>query len=234
MNNKKPKLTLSMIVKNEENRYLKQVLESAVKYIDEAVIIDDNSEDNTIKICEEILCSIPTLIIKNKKTLFHQEALLRKLQWDETIKTNPEWILFLDADEIFEEDFENVVTELLQSDNYLFSFRLYDFWDMNHYREDSIWCAHKVYRPFLLKYCIDFEYEFSESNQHCGRMPKNVFRLKNALSEYRVKHYGWAKEEDRMKKYNRYMELDPNGVYGSLIQYNSILDENPNLVQWSE
>lgn len=36
-----------MIVKNEENRYLKKVLEALRHYIDEAVIIDDGSTDQT-------------------------------------------------------------------------------------------------------------------------------------------------------------------------------------------
>ncbi len=44
------KITLSMIVKNEEKRYLNQVLNSLKGHIDEAVIIDDGSTDNTIQI----------------------------------------------------------------------------------------------------------------------------------------------------------------------------------------
>ena len=39
-----------MIVKNEGKRYLEQVLNSLKGHIDEAVIIDDGSIDNTIQI----------------------------------------------------------------------------------------------------------------------------------------------------------------------------------------
>ncbi len=108
-----PRITLSMIMKNEAHRYLKEVLEDAVHYIDEAVIIDDNSSDESIAICHEVLKGIPHRVIKNSQSTFANEIVLRKQQWAETIKTNPEWILCLDADEIFECKFRRVIKQLL-------------------------------------------------------------------------------------------------------------------------
>ena len=228
-------IRLSMIVKNEEHRYLKRVLESAKKYIHDAVIIDDGSTDNTVTLCKEILQDVLRTIIENKQSKFHNEWELRQQQWEETIKNNPDWIIFLDADEIFEDSFALAVNELIKDEESdLYAFRLYDFWDEEYYREDTLWHAHAVYRPFLLRYKEGFAYEFRQTEQHCGRMPWNVFDLSHKLSEYRVKHYGWASQKDREQKYNRYMELDPDGIHGSLAQYMSILDENPNLVKWLE
>ena len=45
MQMKKPKLTLSMVVKNEGDRYHKSALEAHKDFIDAAVIIDDGSID---------------------------------------------------------------------------------------------------------------------------------------------------------------------------------------------
>ena len=158
------------------------------------------------------------------------------MQWDETIKTNPQWILSLDADEIFENSFASGVKDLVNSnldvDGY--SFRLYDFWNEDSYREDQYWYAHKFFRMFLIRYQENFNYIWKETNQHCGRIPYNCYDLNNALSNYRLKHLGWAREEDRLTKFKRYMELDPKGELGNIKQYNSILDENPNLVKWIE
>jgi glycosyltransferase involved in cell wall biosynthesis len=224
-----------MTVRNEEQRYLKKVLESARLYIDDAVIIDDASTDNTVLLCESVLREIPHRIIRNEESKFHNEWELRRQQWDETVKNNPDWILFLDADEMFENSFAYGVKTLTQTpDCYLFSFRLYDFWDDDHYRDDDLWRAHHYYRPFMLRYKSDFAYEFAQTSQHCGRMPYNVFQLPNLISEFRVKHFGWAKREDRIIKFNRYMLLDPNGENGSMAQYLSINDENPNLIKWEE
>ncbi len=229
------KLRLSMIVKNEENRYLRRVLESAKAYIDDAVIIDDGSSDGTVSLCREVLRGVPHVIVENEESRFSDEWILRRQQWDESIKGDPEWILFLDADEIFEDSFSCGVKELTENEGIdLYSFRLYDFWDEEHYREDDLWCSHQFYRPFLLRYIKDFPYQFNQRSQHSGRMPQNVFQLRNDVSHYRVKHYGWANQEDRVNKYNRYLKLDPDGLFGSMPQYESILDPNPNLVAWTE
>ncbi|WP_304340564.1 glycosyltransferase family 2 protein [Metaclostridioides mangenotii] len=231
----KPTLTLSMIVKNEEGRYLKKALESAREYIDNAVIIDDASTDNTIEICKEALKGIPLTLILNKESKFSNEIDLRKQQWRETISTDPDWILFLDADEIFEDKFKDNVKELMINydiDSYMF--RLYDFWNEDHYRDDNLWRAHNSYRVFMIRYQKNFDYKFNETAQHCGRMPYNVGELQYCLSNMRLKHYGWSCEEDRIEKYNRYLKLDPNGEFGSLDQYASILDENINLTKWDE
>ena len=106
------KLTLSMVVKNEGNRFLKEVLISAKEYIDNAVIIDDGSIDNTVEIIEDILKDIPYKLIKNNESKFSNEVSLRRQQWNETIKTNPDWIVFLDADEIFEDKFKDYIRVL--------------------------------------------------------------------------------------------------------------------------
>lgn len=234
-NKTEPRLTLSMIVKNEEDRYLRKVLESAREYITDAVIIDDGSTDGTVALCHEVLGAVPHKIIENRESHFHSEWRLRRQQWTETIATDPNWILFLDADEIFEDRFQTGVKELVKDGTVsVYLFRLYDFWDEEHYREDGLWRAHQIYRPFMLRYEKDVSYTFHETDQHCGRMPANVFELKHELSNYRLKHYGWAKERDRIDKFKRYMELDPIGEYGSLQQYISILDEKPNLIKWTE
>lgn len=235
MKKEAPKLTLSMIVRDEADRYLTEVLESARAYINDAVIIDDGSLDNTVNLCHKLLDVIPHKIIKNKQSGFHNEWQLRSRQWAETVAVNPDWILFLDADEIFEEKFKTGVKELIKNnacDVYLF--RLYDFWDAEHYREDDLWQAHKLYRPFMLRYHNDAHYTFKQTAQHCGRMPANVFDFPYELSNYRLKHFGWAKKSDRIEKYNRYLSFDPDGIYGSLAQYHSILDPDPKLKKWEE
>ena len=230
-----PGLTLSMIVKNEADRYLRRMLKSAREYITDAVIIDDGSTDDTVALCHDMLGAVPHKIIENGESCFHSEWRLRRQQWTETIATDPDWILFLDADEIFEDGFKTGVKELISNrSNSVYLFRLYDFWDEEHYREDGLWQAHKIYRPFMLRYDKNTRYTFNETDQHCGRMPANVFELKYELSSYRLKHYGWADKNERTRKFKRYMDLDPKGQYGSLLQYISILDETPNLIKWED
>ena len=113
-------------------------------------------------------------------------------------------------------------------------FRLYDLWDESHYREDEYWSAHQTPRPFLIRYVPGIQYEWRETPQHCGRLPLTIYSFPGKSSELRLKHFGWAKKEDRLLKYDRYLQLDPDAKYGWREQYASILDENPHLVSWEE
>ena len=121
-----------------------------------------------------------------------------------------------------------------QPDVDVYCFRLYDFWDQHHYREDSHWRAHAVYRPFLVRYKPEYQYEWNDTPLHCGRLPKNILGLRAKNSELRLKHYGWASADERLSKYKRYMQQDPEAKYGSKLQYEAILDENPRLIEWKE
>jgi len=229
------RITLAMLARNEANRYLERVLKHASHYIDEAVILDDASEDNTIEVCKALLNGIPLTLVSNPEPGFNNEIILRKKLWEMAIATKPDWILVLDADEIFEDKTFEIIRELAKAqeiDHYFF--RLYDMWNETSYREDTYWKAHTIYRPFMIRYVPEKNYVWKETPQHCGRLPLNIYELPGALSQLRLKHLGWMKEEDRLDKYNRYKQLDPDAVYGIAEQYESILDTQPNLILWEE
>lgn len=150
-----------------------------------------------------------------------------------TIDTNPDWILSLDADEIFQDKIINIIKSLISQPDYdYYAFRLYDMWDEDHYREDNYWRAHNYYRPFLIRYQPNFSYTWLEKPLHCGRIPENIFNLNGCVCYTRLKHLGWSRKKLREDKYKRYLQLDPEGNYGILEQYKSILDENPRLIKW--
>jgi len=82
-------LTLSMIVKNEE-KYLKDCLESVKGVVDEIVIVDTGSTDRTIEIAKEYKAKIYHFDWINDFSAARNYA----LQY-----SSGEWILYLDADE---------------------------------------------------------------------------------------------------------------------------------------
>ena len=68
-------------------------------------------------------------------------------------KTNPDWILNLDSDEIIESSFLTQLEIITNQQMYdAVYFRLYDMWNNSHYRDDKYWYAHRTYRPFLVRF----------------------------------------------------------------------------------
>jgi len=229
------RITLAMLVRNEAGRYLEQVLRHAAQYVDNAVILDDASEDDTTEVCRRVLKDIPLALVARQEPSFDNEIVLRKQLWNLAVTTQPDWILILDADEIFEDRaVEEIRTLAADPEIEVYSFRLYDMWDEQRYREDAYWTAHRRYWPLMVRYIPGFDYKWRETPLHCGRFPANITQLKGATSNLRVKHLGWMKPADRLAKYYRYKQLDPQGRYGIMEQYLSILDPKPNLVAWTE
>ena len=84
-----PKITLSMIVKNEE-KYLRECLESVRGIVDEIVLVDTGSTDNTINIAKEFHAKVYNYQWANNFSAARNYALN---------KSTGDWILYLDADE---------------------------------------------------------------------------------------------------------------------------------------
>lgn len=84
-----PKLSLSMIVKNEEN-YLRECLESIKDIADEIIIVDTGSTDKTLEIAEEYNSEVYHFNWINDFSAARNYALS---------KSTGDWILYLDADE---------------------------------------------------------------------------------------------------------------------------------------
>lgn len=83
------KLSLCMIVKNEETS-LAQCLESVQEVVNEIVILDTGSTDNTIQIAKEFGAKVSSFAWNNNFASARNEA----LKW-----VTGDWILVLDADE---------------------------------------------------------------------------------------------------------------------------------------
>ena len=83
----------------------------------------------------------------------------------------------------------------------------------------------------MVRYNNRIKYMWKNTKLHCGRIPLNSYY--NAFpSQLQILHMGYSREDLRQEKYNFYINVDKNGENGILSQYKSILDYNPNLVNF--
>ena len=102
MNNNR--IALNIIVKNEE-KFLKGCLESVKNLVDEIVIADTGSTDNTIEIASKYT---------DKILYFNWTGDFSEARNFVLNNTDSEWILYLDADERIDSKYHNKIKELVK------------------------------------------------------------------------------------------------------------------------
>ena len=224
-------LVAGMLVKNESDRYLAQVIDNICLFADELVVVDDRSNDDTVLLIQT-RSTIPTFVYPNYLYDFSNEVELRKMLYEKIMERKPDWYTVVDADELFHKASRQVFEELMNQNTVDFwGFRLFDMWDENHYRSDHFWKAHDYYTNLLARNVPGFSPVWNEIPQHCGRFPMNLANLRLQGTEVmKIKHYGWARADDRWQKYKRNKLYDQRPQYDELFE--SILDPHPSLLPW--
>lgn len=225
-------VVLSMLVRNEAGRYLSRVLDAALPHVQAASVLDDGSTDETPEIIVRACRAhgVPLVMTCAVGSSWERsgEHVPRRYQWEQACRVAPwgSWVLTLDADEEIV-DFARPPERTRVGCLYL-----YDMWDTEHYRADDLWSAHDRLWPMLMRTDAARSPEFA-AGLHCGRYPLSYAPepSEQVAVVGRIAHWGWSTEADRKAKYARYMRDDPEGKYGSLAQYQSILDQSPNLVR---
>jgi len=99
------KITALILTKNEE-KGVKKCIES-LRFCDQILVIDDNSDDNTVKIAEGLGADVLKRSLNNDFASQKNYGL---------IKAKHTWVLSLDADEIITNELKNEIIEKLRND----------------------------------------------------------------------------------------------------------------------
>jgi len=198
MYNKEQRISVCMIVKNEE-AFLKQCLESVKDHVDEIIIVDTGSTDGTVEIAQKY----------TDKIYFHPwENDFSKHRNQSLSYATGDWIFQLDADEeLFAEDglkLRNTVQE--SSTDYYFC----QFHDID--KNGDVKGVFNLIRLFRNRMGMTFTQKVHNQLQTQG---------KGGFSKIRVKHYGYDLSEEKMtEKHLRtsnlleeMLKVDPEDAY---------------------
>lgn len=228
------KIIAQMVGRNEASKYLPKVLERLKNQVDEIVFTDDCSDDNTADIASNF-----AHVYKTPKPMFTvHEGRLRKYAWLnlENHASEGDWIIAIDCDEMLYdasniEDI-NIRKVLNASEKDVVNVRFYHMWNETQYRVDKLWTPNNSTRIF--RYASGGT--FRDRALACGAEPTYVLDWVNQRnfwvnSNLVMQHLGYIRDEDKQSKYQRYSNLD-GGKFHNLNHINSIVDENPVLINW--
>lgn len=184
-----PLLTLSMIVKNEE-KMLPGCLESVKDVVDEIVIVDTGSEDNTIEIAKQWGAKIIQIEWKNDFSYARNIALKN---------STGKWILYLDADERLKIEYPHLFRNFLENSPEEIGAYICTI-ESNHIQLDGSVEHHRGGYPRLFRNYgypkIKFQGRVHE------QITPSIFELKKSilLSDIVIEHLGYNQSREIMEK----------------------------------
>ncbi len=184
--------------------------------VDAIVIIDNGSTDGT----KEVYKYFDDFILEIKDTEGFNEGRDRILGLELARKYNPEWILYLDSDELFEEGFrKKELTRLLNKKNTdVYVFRLFHFWNSKiFYRFDKKYLNYTLnYQPRLARNIK--EIYMKDKIIHSGFF-YGALRGRIKKHSARLLHYGYIYKKQINDKRKFYSSIDKytNRTYDHLI-----------------
>ncbi|MCV0373850.1 MAG: glycosyltransferase, partial [Nitrosarchaeum sp.] len=186
---------------------LERCLKHLSKFCDDIVFCDDSSTDNSLVIAKKYTKNIIVLPDEFKKELDHKQKLLEL-----ALSLNPDWIIFLDPDEVFDKEGENGGIRKLchYGDKHKidsFSFLYYNLWKgTDHYRVDELW--NKNWQRKLWKNTGNLKFNVRDG-LHLSQFPLG---LKNERrTDIKLIHYGFASEDKINNKFLTYQALGQSG-----------------------
>lgn len=123
-----PRLALVMIARNEAH-CIERCLKSAMHYVDEMIVLDTGSTDNTASIAERLGAKVRSFAWKDDFSAARNAALEQ---------SNAEWNLVLDADEWIEAGAEQLHPRVLGSDPFIGLVPIASYFDLHGRVEASI------------------------------------------------------------------------------------------------
>jgi glycosyltransferase involved in cell wall biosynthesis len=174
--------------------------------VDEILVVDNGSTDGTF----ERYKNYPK-IIKIFKTEGYDEGRDKILLLEESKKLNPDWIMWLDADEIFEKHFNREVADEYMNSSYdRIMFRMCNFWlGKERCIYDGQYYLYNLHPQRSMWRNLPEAY-FKDQKLHNGDI--RGIKGPTHLSPYRVKHYGYIDRDKMQEKLDRYLKEDTSGT----------------------
>jgi glycosyltransferase involved in cell wall biosynthesis len=199
------KITAILRIK-DEILYGSRCLEKLSELVDDIIVLDNGSTDGTLEMYKKF-----PKIKKVLQTVGFDEGRDKCLLLEEAKKDNPDWILWTDADEVFENNFTRQDIDRYMSSGFnRIVFRMCNFWlSESHCRYDGEWYLYSLHPQRSMWRNLPETY-FVNKKIHNGDI--QGLSGKSFLSPFRLKHFGYSNRDKIKKKYETYIKEDTSGT----------------------
>ena len=199
----KNKVIASLGIKNEE-WIIERTLSALDNFCDKIIIVDDGSTDKTEEICKGF-DGVEWYVTREHDWKVRDDGYQKMIAIDAIKKHNPNYVLFLDADEI---PFPNIVPfiENIDTSVNLWTLPFVHLWeDEMHYRCDKFYTEKGIevnYDPFnggarkgtLMKWEDGYDYQYRKDHHILPMEPYNVPHPHSTTDETGILHFGKLSE----------------------------------------
>lgn len=194
-------------VKNEA-RWIERCVGSILPLCDRVIVLDDHSTDDTREICAS-LEKTSVIVSPFSGT---DEARDKNFLLNIAMHSHPEWIVFIDGDEMLAPGALEIVRAAMTPEATCLSLRILYLWNAEDLvRTDRVYGdfhRESIFRPNGSKFSV----AAGGANFHCGNVPMEARRGRRVLNAPLL-HFGYLHREDRERKYSFYNQKDPdNGL----------------------
>jgi glycosyltransferase involved in cell wall biosynthesis len=201
----------AMRIKNE-SQWIRESLESQLAVCDKVLVFDDSSTDDT----RDIVRSFgERCVLMESPFQGLDEARDKNYILEHLVIANPEWVIWVDGDEVLERNAPTVLRAALTDPGIgAATLRVLYFWnDRDHVRTDGVYADFHRTTLFRVRDQDTARFRFvSEGtgpNFHCGTYPQGIRGGVPILATC-IKHYGYLTPEQRQAKFEWYNKIDPN------------------------
>lgn len=211
---------VGFMVCGPNEKYLENTLKEFKRLCDDAIIATNNADEETKKLIKKYGF---WTYEDNREWGIYQPVIKTDLL-ARVSKLRPDWIIALDADEVFAPEFTRERAEYLAGGDevawYFLIVNLYN--DRDHFAHDA--GIQRFWNIRFYKFLPQYGMEFQRKNLHCGLAPPFSYKY-GWHAPYYVEHYGLMLPEDRAKRVARYAQYDPKSRFKDKVYYDDLARE---------
>lgn len=213
---------VGIMVCGPNEKYLENTLKEFKRLCDNVLIATNNIDENSIRTIEEYGFDHYQ---DNREWGIHQPDIKTDLL-GRIARFSPDWVIALDADEVFCPSFTRHEAEKLAETEEI----AYYFMVVNLYNDEKHFAHSTGIQRFwnirYYKYLPEYGLQFQRKALHCGLAPPIAYKY-GWHAPFYLLHYGLMLPEDRERKIKRYKVYDPNRRYKQGTYYDELGQELP-------